>query len=103
MMLSVPIQEDWIKQQAYLQPLSGKSLDIPVRGTLNQPQVDWRAIATLSANLATGTAVQAGQNAIQRELNKQFKSYRWTNSKNHLKLWISSFLRFVNHKVSTQR
>lgn len=73
MMLSVPVQEDWIKQQAYLQPLSGKSIDIPVRGTLNQPQVDWRAIATLTTNLAAGTAVQAGQNAIQREFNKQLQ------------------------------
>jgi hypothetical protein len=73
MMLSVPIQEDWIKQQAYLQPLSGKSIDIPVRGTLNQPQVDWRSIANLTTNLAAGTAVQAGQNAIQRELNKQLQ------------------------------
>lgn len=73
MLLSIPIQEDWVKQQAYLQPLSGKSIDIPVRGTLNQPQVDWRSIATLTTNLATGTAVQAGQNAIQRELNKQLQ------------------------------
>lgn len=73
MMLSVPIQEDWVKQQAYLQPLSGKSIDIPVRGTLNQLQVDWRTIATLTTNLAAGTAVQAGQNAIQRELNKQLQ------------------------------
>lgn len=73
MLLSVPIQEDWVKQQAYLQPLSGKSIDIPVRGTLGQPQVDWRSIATLTSSLAAGTAVQAGQNAIQRELNKQLQ------------------------------
>jgi translocation and assembly module TamB len=73
MLVSVPVQEEWIKKQAFLQPLSGKSIDIPVRGNLNQPQVDWRSIATLTTNLAAGTAVQAGQNAIQRELNKQLQ------------------------------
>lgn len=73
MLVSVPIQEDWIKKQAYLQPLAGRSIDIPVRGTLNEPQVDWRSIATLTTNLAAGTAMQAGQNALQRELNKQLQ------------------------------
>jgi hypothetical protein len=35
--------------------------------------VDWRTITTLTSNLAAGTAMQAGQNAIQRELNKQLQ------------------------------
>jgi hypothetical protein len=73
MLLSVPIQNAWVEKQNYLQSLSGKSLDIPVRGTLAKPEVDWRTITTLTSNLAAGTAMQAGQNAIQRELNKQLQ------------------------------
>jgi hypothetical protein len=73
MLLSVPIQNAWVEKQNYLQSLSGKSLDIPVRGTLAKPEVDWRTITALTSNLAAGTAMQAGQNAIQRELNKQLQ------------------------------
>jgi hypothetical protein len=86
---SVPLQESWFKNQATLAAaLKGKSLTIPVRGTLSQPRLDLKSINDLTKQLA-GAAMQGavnkqiergqgiltkeiekGQGALQNELSK---------------------------------
>ena len=46
--LQIPIQDAWIAKEPLLAGLKGQSLQVPVTGTLTRPQMDQRAIASLS-------------------------------------------------------
>jgi hypothetical protein len=78
LLASVPIQESWLtKAPPYLAGLKGKTLQIPISGTISQPKLDARVLEHLTKQLA-GSAVQGvvdqqlqnGQNLLKDELGK---------------------------------
>jgi hypothetical protein len=78
LLASVPIQESWLKKAPpYLTGLKGKTLQIPISGTISQPKLDARVLENL-AKQAAGSAVQGviddqvkkGQTLLQDELGK---------------------------------
>jgi translocation and assembly module TamB len=71
--LLVPIQDDWIAKEPLLAGFKGQSLQIPVSGTLSHPQLDQRAIASLSQQLLQGAAQQAIGGELNKALDKIFK------------------------------
>jgi translocation and assembly module TamB len=72
-MLQVPIQDSWIASQPLLSGLKGQSLQVPISGTLTRPQVDQRAIASLSQQLLQSAAGQAIGGELNKALDKLFK------------------------------
>jgi hypothetical protein len=72
--LQVPIQDRWIANQPFLAGLKGQSLQVPIGGTLTRPQMDQRAIASLSQQLLQGAAQQAIGGELNKALDKLFKS-----------------------------
>lgn len=60
--LEIPLQDDWLDGNRYLASLKGQTLEIPLRGTLDQPQIDVRAVNQIMQRMATG----AGTNLLQQ-------------------------------------
>ncbi|TWT46413.1 hypothetical protein [Botrimarina hoheduenensis] len=60
LLLQVPIQEEWIQRRpVLLGGLRGRSIDIPVRGTFKQPQIDRQAFQQISRELLQSAAAGA--------------------------------------------
>ena len=68
--LQIPIQDAWIAKEPLLAGLKGQSLQVPVGGTLTRPQMDQRAIASLSQQLLQGAAQQAVGGELNKALDK---------------------------------
>lgn len=68
--LQIPILPEWAQDQKLLAGLSGKTLKIPVRGSLGQPQFDARVLSELAAQIG-GTALEG---ALENKLDDLFKS-----------------------------
>ncbi|MCA9150484.1 MAG: hypothetical protein KDA92_14335, partial [Planctomycetales bacterium] len=66
----VPIQDDWVTNQRWLAGLRGQTLEVPIRGTLQRPQLDRRALATLTQQTVRGAAEGLLQDELQRQLNR---------------------------------
>ena len=63
--LEVPLPEQWTTGGPLRENLRGQSVRIPVRGTLTRPQIDDRAVVSLSEQLLRG----ALQGTINNEVN----------------------------------
>jgi hypothetical protein len=72
--LHVPIQDAWVAKEPLLAGLKGQSLQVPVSGTLTRPQLDQRAVASLSGQLIQNAAGQAIGGELNKALDKLFKS-----------------------------
>ena len=70
LVIEIPIQDKWVEHEKLLRSLSGKSLQVPIRGTFQKPYVDERAVADLSGQLLQGAAGQAIGDEINRQLDK---------------------------------
>ncbi|MCA9171208.1 MAG: hypothetical protein KDB23_26225, partial [Planctomycetales bacterium] len=66
----VPIQDDWVTNQRWLAGLRGQTLEVPIRGTLQRPQLDRRALASLTQQTVRGAAEGLLQDELQRQLNR---------------------------------
>jgi hypothetical protein len=64
----IPVQASWIEGRPFLQGLRGQVLRVPIRGSLQNPKADNKALAQASAQILRGAA----QRTIADELNKQF-------------------------------
>jgi hypothetical protein len=73
LVLHVPIQDSWIASQPLLAGFKGQSLQVPIAGTLTRPQMDQRAIASMSQQLLQSAAGQAVGSELNRALDKLFK------------------------------
>jgi hypothetical protein len=73
LVLQVPIQDSWIASEPLLAGLKGQALQVPIAGTLTRPQMDPRAIASLSQQLLQSAAGQAVGSELNRALDKLFK------------------------------
>jgi hypothetical protein len=72
--LQVPIQDRWIEKEPLLAGLKGQSLAVPVSGTLTRPQLDRRAVGSLSTQLLQSAAGEAVGGELNKALDKLFKS-----------------------------
>ena len=70
MVADIPIVEDWVQGNQYLSRLVGKSISIPVEGTLSKPQIDRRSIAQLTQQLLRDSALGAVNEKVNGEVNK---------------------------------
>ncbi len=70
MMASVPIVPEWVSENQYLASLAGKTIDLPIVGTLQQPRVDFSVMTTISQQLISSAAQKAVQTQVDRGLNK---------------------------------
>ena len=70
LVVEIPIRDEWIAQNKSLSSLRGKSLHIPVRGSLTQPQLDARALEGLAREAFTAPVENLLENELQKELGK---------------------------------
>ncbi len=70
LIVEVPVRDEWIAQNKSLNSLRGKSLQIPVRGSLTQPQLDARALESLARAAATAPVENLLENELQKGLNR---------------------------------
>lgn len=62
MVAIIPIHDDWLNNQKWLEGLRGQKLEIPITGTVTKPVLDRRAIQQLT--------MQLGQRVAQQEVNR---------------------------------
>ncbi len=67
---AVPILKDWVNNTPALQSLAGQQLQIPIRGTVQRPQVDFASFASIGQQLATAAVQNAAQKQIDKGINK---------------------------------
>lgn len=76
MIAKIPIHNDWIDGKEYLADLKGRSISIPVTGTVSKPIFDKRSIQNLTQNLAKEAANSAINRAVTDKLNPKLNQYR---------------------------
>lgn len=67
---AVPIQKDWLDKAPALQSLAGQQIQIPVRGTIQRPQLDMNSFASIGQQLATAAVQNVAQKQIDKGINK---------------------------------
>ena len=70
MVAEIPIRQKWVDQDPILRGLAGQTLKIPIRGTVQNPKLDPKAIGQLSKQMLQGTANGFLNDAIDRGLQK---------------------------------
>ena len=70
LVIEVPVRDEWIAQNKSLSSLRGKSLHIPVRGSLTQPQLDARVLEGLAREAFTAPVENLLEKELQKELDK---------------------------------
>jgi len=66
----VPIQDDWVDGDRYLSALRGQVLQVPVRGTVSQPQLDARALGEITGRVGTSAIRGRVQDELQKQLGR---------------------------------
>ncbi len=66
----IPIREKWVQRDPVLRSLAGQTLKVPIRGTVQNPKLDGKAIAQLSKQMLQGAAGGVLNDAIERGLQK---------------------------------
>ena len=67
---AVPILKDWVDKTPMLQSLAGQQIQIPVRGTIQRPQMDLSSFASIGQQLATAALQGAAQKQIDKGIGK---------------------------------
>ena len=70
LLAEIPIQESWLGNQRLLQGLRGQTLQLPIQGTFQQPQIDSRGVTKLTRELVGSTAERVIQDEVQRGLQR---------------------------------
>ncbi len=70
LVVEVPVRDEWIAQNKQLANLRGKSLSIPVRGSLTSPQLDLRVFESLARDALTAPVENLLENELQKGLNR---------------------------------
>ena len=68
----VPVEAAWVERIPWLASLAGKSIRLPVQGTLRQPRVDARGLAQMSRSALEETARDAVRGEVERQLLRLF-------------------------------
>src|SRR5690606_26937266 len=56
LVIEVPLEERWFRNEMLASALGGEVIRIPVRGTLSRPQFELNAVRDLTRRVATGAA-----------------------------------------------
>jgi translocation and assembly module TamB len=72
LVMSIPVQEDWIASRPELAGLRGLTVNMPMSGTLSNPKLDTKALGELSTQLVRQAAGQLIDQQLQRGLQKLF-------------------------------
>jgi translocation and assembly module TamB len=72
----IPVSQDWVDNNKYLKSMGGKTLKIPIGGTLALPQVDQRVFSMISQQAIQGSAKGLIDNQIQKQMNNLFDKIR---------------------------
>ena len=72
MIAAVPILKDWVDKTPLLQSLAGQQIQIPVRGTIQRPQMDLSSFASIGQQLATSALQGAAKKEIDKGIGKLF-------------------------------
>lgn len=72
LVMSIPIQDDWIASRPELAGLRGLTVDVPMKGTLSNPKLDSKVLGELSKQLVRQAAGQLIDQQLQRGLQKLF-------------------------------
>ena len=75
MIAEIPIQDDWIEGNRALASLQGKSIPIPIQGTIGKPKLDRQSISRLTQQLVRDTAVNAAREKVSGEVDKLQQKY----------------------------
>ncbi len=67
---AVPILKDWVDKTPALQSLAGQQIQIPIRGTVQRPQMDMSSFASIGQQLATSALQGAAQKQIDKGIGK---------------------------------
>lgn len=62
----IPVRDEWVSKDRYLASLKGKSIRLPINGSLTRPQLDRTALRQLTSQ----TVIDAGSNLLQDQLNR---------------------------------
>lgn len=73
LLAEVPVRDEWLASNRYLQSLKGQRLQIPITGTLTAPRVDRRVFQQISSQAITGAARGVLDQEVSRGLDKLFK------------------------------
>jgi len=69
LIVEVPIQDEWLKNDRYLAALKGQVIPIPIKGTLTRPQINQNVLQELGRQIGTA----AGSKLIESELQNQLQ------------------------------
>ncbi|MCC9606874.1 hypothetical protein LOC68_15680 [Blastopirellula sp. JC732] len=72
MLAKIPVQEAWIQSNPALASLRGKTLEVPISGTLESPKLDARAIEGIAGQAIGGAAQDLIEKGLNRGLDKLF-------------------------------
>jgi hypothetical protein len=67
---SVPIQKDWIDGTPALASLAGQNIQVPIRGTIQKPQLDFQAFTNIGRQIAESAVSGVIQKQFDKGLNK---------------------------------
>jgi len=67
---AVPIQAEWLEKVNSLSSLAGQSIVIPIKGTIQKPQLDYSGLTSLAQQVATSAIRGEAQKQIDKGLNK---------------------------------
>jgi hypothetical protein len=70
LVIEIPVLDDWIAARRELASLRGKSLSVPVRGSLRRPMLDPRALESLARESLSKPVENLLENELQKGLNK---------------------------------
>lgn len=68
----VPVQDAWVANKRLLESLKGTTLQLPIRGTLSQPQVDSRTLSDLNRQIMQNAAGRVLEDELGRGLQRLF-------------------------------
>ena len=67
---AVPILKEWVDKAPMLQSLAGQQIQIPVRGSIQQPKMDMSSFASIGQQLATSALQGVAQKQIDKGIGK---------------------------------
>lgn len=73
LMAEVPVRDEWIAQNRYLQSLKGQKIQVPITGTLTAPRLDRRALQQITSQTVSGAARGLLEQEVNRGLDKLLK------------------------------
>ena len=76
MLVEIPIPDEWLDRGPVLRALRGEVVSIPLRGTLEQPDVDGRALAEWGKRIGMQAAGGLLQNLLENGLDRAAEKAR---------------------------